>query len=84
MRSIKNKIVFLNSSGYKIDASKLRKLLKKSLRKAGIEDFIFHDFRHTFEEWRKEYNTVRPHSSLGYKSPAPESVEPLPLFYATH
>jgi hypothetical protein len=22
------------------------------------------------ERWRQEYNTVRPHSSLGYKSPA--------------
>ena len=25
------------------------------------------------EEWRKEYNQVRPHSSLGYKPPAPEA-----------
>lgn len=24
------------------------------------------------ESWRKHYNTVRPHSSLGYKPPAPE------------
>jgi len=23
------------------------------------------------ERWRKEYNTIRPHSSLGYKPPAP-------------
>ena len=36
------------------------------------------------EEWRKEYNTVRPHSSLGYKPPAPEFIEPIPSFYATH
>jgi len=26
------------------------------------------------EEWRKEYNQVRPHSSLGYRPPAPEAV----------
>ena len=26
------------------------------------------------ERWRKEYNTVRPHSSLGYKPPAPETM----------
>ena len=26
------------------------------------------------ERWRKEYNTIRPHSSLGYKPPAPEAV----------
>jgi len=24
------------------------------------------------EEWMKEYNQVRPHSSLGYRPPAPE------------
>ncbi len=28
------------------------------------------------ENWRREYNTVRPHSSLGYKPPAPETVMP--------
>jgi putative transposase len=26
------------------------------------------------EEWRRHYNRVRPHSSLGYKPPAPEAV----------
>ena len=24
--------------------------------------------------WVREYNTVRPHSALGYRPPAPESV----------
>ncbi len=24
------------------------------------------------EQWRVHYNTVRPHSSLGYRPPAPE------------
>jgi len=24
------------------------------------------------EAWRRQYNTVRPHSSLGYRPPAPE------------
>jgi transposase InsO family protein len=31
------------------------------------------------ERWRQEYNQVRPHSSLGYRPPAPEAVEPMPL-----
>jgi len=31
------------------------------------------------ERWRKAYNTVRPHSSLGYRPPAPESRRPCPL-----
>jgi hypothetical protein len=26
------------------------------------------------ERWRQHYNHVRPHSSLGYKPPAPEAV----------
>lgn len=26
------------------------------------------------EQWRIHYNTVRPHSSLGYRPPAPEST----------
>ena len=31
------------------------------------------------EQWRKEYNQVRPHSSLGYRSPAPEARIPVTL-----
>ena len=27
------------------------------------------------EGWRREYNTIRPHSSLGYKPPAPEAIQ---------
>ena len=30
------------------------------------------------ERWRVRYNTVRPHSSLGYRPPAPEAVPPPP------
>jgi putative transposase len=26
------------------------------------------------ENWRREYNTIRPHSSLGYGPPVPEMV----------
>ncbi len=29
------------------------------------------------EEWRKHYNTKRPHSALGYRPPAPETIVPL-------
>jgi putative transposase len=28
------------------------------------------------EQWRKHYNTVRPHSSLGYRPPAPQAHMP--------
>ena len=29
------------------------------------------------ERWRKEYNTVRPHSALNYRPPAPEAIVPV-------
>ena len=28
------------------------------------------------ERWRRHYNTIRPHSSLGYKPPAPVTILP--------
>jgi len=30
------------------------------------------------ERWRQEYNTIRPHSALGYKPPAPETIQAMP------
>lgn len=38
---------------------------------------IFYSLREAqiiIEEWRKHYNTKRPHSALGYRPPAPEAV----------
>ncbi len=29
------------------------------------------------EQWRRHYNTLRPHSSLNYQPPAPETIQPL-------
>ena len=29
------------------------------------------------EQWCKHYNTIRPHSSLGYRPPAPQTLAPL-------
>ena len=29
------------------------------------------------EHWRRHYNTQRPHSALGYRPPAPETVAPM-------
>ena len=28
------------------------------------------------ERWRRHYNAIRPHSSLGYRPPAPETILP--------
>ena len=32
------------------------------------------------EQWRRVYNTVRPHSACGGLPPAPESLKPSPWF----
>ena len=32
------------------------------------------------EQCRREYNTIRPHSALGYVPPAPEAIWPSPEF----
>ncbi len=40
---------------------------------------IFYDLREAkalIEAWRRYYNTKRPHSSLGYRPPAPETILP--------
>ena len=39
--------------------------------------FSLHEARILIEQWRRHYNTVRPHSSLGYRPPAPESFIPI-------
>ncbi len=42
---------------------------------------IFYTLREAkvlMEGWRREYNKVRPHSALGYRPPAPETILPLP------
>jgi len=41
--------------------------------------YTLHEAKIIIEHWRKEYNTVRPHSSLHYHPPAPEAVLTSPL-----
>jgi len=36
--------------------------------------YTLREARILIERWRIEYNTVRPHSSLGYRPPAPETI----------
>jgi len=35
--------------------------------------------RVVIEAWRRDYNTIRPHSALGNRPPAPEAYAPLQL-----
>ena len=48
------------------------------LRDELLNGEIFYTLREAqviIEFWRREYNTFRPHSSLGYRAPAPETVQ---------
>jgi transposase InsO family protein len=38
--------------------------------------YTLQEARVVIESWRRHYNTVRPHASLGYKPPAPEVFVP--------
>jgi putative transposase len=49
------------------------------LRDELLNGEIFYTLREAqivIESWRRHYNTVRPHASLGYKPPAPEVFVP--------
>jgi len=36
--------------------------------------YTLKEARIVIEQWHRHYNTIRPHSALGWKSPAPEAV----------
>ena len=47
------------------------------LRNEMLNGEIFYTLKEArvlIERWRVHYNTVRPHSSLGYRPPAPEAI----------
>lgn len=49
------------------------------LRDECLNGEIFYSLKEAqvvIEQWRVQYNTVRPHSSLGYKPPAPQAILP--------
>ena len=43
------------------------KSVGQAVRGFGVTD-------HTYYRWWREYNTIRPHSSLGYRPPVPETI----------
>ncbi len=42
--------------------------------------YMLEEARVLVENWRREYNTIRPHSSLGYRPPAPQVRTLIPTF----
>ncbi len=58
-------------------------LQRPRLRDELLNGEVFYSLREAevvIESWRRHYNTVRPHASLGFRPPAPEVV--LPAFAA--
>lgn len=64
-----------------------------TLRQELLRSEIFYSLEEAkvlIEQWRREYNTIRPHSSVGYRPPAPEAIRPdpkllnLPLLLGPH
>ena len=56
------------------------------LRNEMLNGEIFYtlaEARILIERWRRQYNTVRPHSSLGYRPPAPVTILP-PMAKSTY
>ncbi len=57
------------------------------LRDELLNGEVFYSLREVqilIEQWRKHYNTKRPHSALGYRPPAPETIipmEPRPIMH---
>ncbi len=45
-----------------------------ALAKAGMIFYTLKEAKVLIERWRQEYNRLRPHSSLGYRPPAPEAT----------
>jgi putative transposase len=52
------------------------------LRDKCLNGEIFYSLKEAtvvIEQWRNQYNTIRPHSSLNYRSPAPQTSTALSL-----
>jgi hypothetical protein len=49
--------------------------LSEQLLNVEIFTMLF-DAQVLIENWKKDYNQIRPHSALGYRPPAPEAILP--------
>ena len=60
----------LRNEGWKVNHKRIERLWRRE-----VFDTLF-EVKVLVERWRKEYNHLRPHSSLGYHPPAPEVILP--------
>ena len=52
---------------------------QQSFRDELLNGEIFYSLKEAqivIEQWRKHYNTIRPHSALNYRPPAPQTFAP--------
>jgi transposase InsO family protein len=48
--------------------------LRKAVSDLTLDKMILKEAAILIEQWRRHYNGVRPHSALGYRPPAPETI----------
>ena len=69
--------------GQPTDQQFLDRTLREELLNVEIFDTLL-EAQVPVKRWRTYYNTVRPHSALNYRPPAPEVIQPWPPGAATH
>ncbi|MGC8580008.1 MAG: tyrosine-type recombinase/integrase [bacterium] len=70
VRHINSPYVFHNSTGNRISATTVQHAFHRVCKKAGIQDFRFHDLRHTFASWLVQggVDLYRVQRLLGHKT----------------
>ena len=69
----------LQIEGWRVNHKRVERKLRDEL----LNGEIFYSLAEAavlVEQWRREYNTVRPHSACGGFPPAPEAIKPSPWF----
>jgi transposase InsO family protein len=54
---------------------------RRELQDERLKREIFYTLKEAqflIQRWRQEYKTIRPHSALGYRSPAPAGIRLIP------
>lgn len=54
MSPANSQYVFCDDEGRPYNKMKVQRGFKRALKKAGIEDFLFHDLRHNFASWNRQ------------------------------
>ena len=69
-RHLKSPLVFRDDAGAALSTSTLSHRFRLAARRAGIEDFRFHDLRHTFGSWKVQagHDLYRVGKMLGHRT----------------